>query len=88
MVRSNLTEANLRFAQFHGAAIQDSILVGANLSDANLTGTDLSGSILRDADLAGATLTEAGITATQLQQACVSGEPANIDNVPEQLRPC
>lgn len=69
MIRTDLTDAILRDANFEGADMRRSMLVGATLTNTNLTGAQLAGASLQGADLTGAMLMEADLTDADLRGA-------------------
>ncbi len=76
--RADLTDADLRFADFSQADLPGAILVRANLEGANfkqakLTRADLSGANLRGADLRNTDMTEAVLPGANLTEAQASG---------------
>ena len=71
--RTNLCDADLRFANLWGASLH-----GANLCGANLCGADLRGANLRGANLCDADLCDADLCGASLHDADLRG--ANLSN--------
>ncbi|HLM61432.1 MAG TPA: pentapeptide repeat-containing protein [Pyrinomonadaceae bacterium] len=74
----DLSHCILKFANFSGFNLQQTIFVNANLTAANLSGADLTGSILSNANLSGTNLEEADLTEAVVDNADFS--EANINN--------
>jgi len=72
-LRSENVEADVSWANLHGANLSEANLSGANLSEADLSGANLSEAYLSRANLSGAYLSRANLSGAYLSGAYLSG---------------